>query len=157
MSRTRTYDQHLGICRMRVDQEMSIRHIRVKADGFVHARAKSCNKRPGDTTQSAGFVQCCFARDSIRIYSPALVMSCQLYSFANVGKSIEEPPIAVLPEMDGAPVRLPHRCIARLEPEQRLALNSDRQVKIRRQLLNPTRSEERRVGKECRSRWSPYH
>src|SRR5690348_18462796 len=31
-----------------------------------------------------------------------------------------------------------------------------------RQLLGPsvpirTRSEERRVGKECRSRWSPYH
>ena len=24
-------------------------------------------------------------------------------------------------------------------------------------LLNITRSEERRVGKECRSRWSPYH
>ena len=24
-------------------------------------------------------------------------------------------------------------------------------------LLPPTRSEERRVGKECRSRWSPYH
>ena len=23
--------------------------------------------------------------------------------------------------------------------------------------LNPKRSEERRVGKECRSRWSPYH
>ena len=23
--------------------------------------------------------------------------------------------------------------------------------------LNPGRSEERRVGKECRSRWSPYH
>ena len=23
--------------------------------------------------------------------------------------------------------------------------------------LNPIRSEERRVGKECRSRWSPYH
>src|SRR5208283_5962116 len=23
--------------------------------------------------------------------------------------------------------------------------------------LAPTRSEERRVGKECRSRWSPYH
>src|SRR2546429_7740463 len=23
--------------------------------------------------------------------------------------------------------------------------------------LRPTRSEERRVGKECRSRWSPYH
>src|SRR3712207_9252083 len=24
-------------------------------------------------------------------------------------------------------------------------------------LLQPFRSEERRVGKECRSRWSPYH
>ena len=23
--------------------------------------------------------------------------------------------------------------------------------------LRKTRSEERRVGKECRSRWSPYH
>src|ERR1051325_10617482 len=24
-------------------------------------------------------------------------------------------------------------------------------------LVHPLRSEERRVGKECRSRWSPYH
>ena len=24
-------------------------------------------------------------------------------------------------------------------------------------VLDTTRSEERRVGKECRSRWSPYH
>src|SRR2546427_12997151 len=26
-----------------------------------------------------------------------------------------------------------------------------------RVIFHPTRSEERRVGKECRSRWSPYH
>ena len=25
------------------------------------------------------------------------------------------------------------------------------------QVIAPNRSEERRVGKECRSRWSPYH
>src|SRR5260370_42648409 len=25
------------------------------------------------------------------------------------------------------------------------------------QIVLPARSEERRVGKECRSRWSPYH
>ena len=25
------------------------------------------------------------------------------------------------------------------------------------QISEATRSEERRVGKECRSRWSPYH
>ena len=24
-------------------------------------------------------------------------------------------------------------------------------------MMNKARSEERRVGKECRSRWSPYH
>ena len=26
-----------------------------------------------------------------------------------------------------------------------------------KKFLNEQRSEERRVGKECRSRWSPYH
>ena len=26
-----------------------------------------------------------------------------------------------------------------------------------RSMIDLTRSEERRVGKECRSRWSPYH
>ena len=26
-----------------------------------------------------------------------------------------------------------------------------------KRVLNEKRSEERRVGKECRSRWSPYH
>ena len=30
-------------------------------------------------------------------------------------------------------------------------------VKRRTSLKNIIRSEERRVGKECRSRWSPYH
>ena len=28
---------------------------------------------------------------------------------------------------------------------------------VRPDLHLPDRSEERRVGKECRSRWSPYH
>ena len=30
-------------------------------------------------------------------------------------------------------------------------------VRIRRTGREMERSEERRVGKECRSRWSPYH
>ena len=31
-------------------------------------------------------------------------------------------------------------------------------IEIRKQIAtNSPRSEERRVGKECRSRWSPYH
>src|SRR3712207_823965 len=32
-----------------------------------------------------------------------------------------------------------------------------RQAKVQVTDARPTRSEERRVGKECRSRWSPYH
>ena len=34
-------------------------------------------------------------------------------------------------------------------------LDDDALVDMYRKVL--TRSEERRVGKECRSRWSPYH
>src|SRR3989475_9902511 len=30
-------------------------------------------------------------------------------------------------------------------------------IELRAPILNQVRSEERRVGKECRSRWSPYH
>ena len=52
--------------------------------------------------------------------------------------------------------------------EEHYSLNDDRRVKVLspgmlvakrffRNRLAVTRSEERRVGKECRSRWSPYH
>ena len=34
-------------------------------------------------------------------------------------------------------------------------LSTEEQLK--RKGVTPRRSEERRVGKECRSRWSPYH
>ena len=30
-------------------------------------------------------------------------------------------------------------------------------VKLAKEIGGAKRSEERRVGKECRSRWSPYH
>src|SRR3989441_10126544 len=33
----------------------------------------------------------------------------------------------------------------------------DLDLQLRHRHVDPTRSEERRVGKECRSRWSPYH
>src|SRR5438309_2953582 len=38
---------------------------------------------------------------------------------------------------------------------QLFRVTADHEVQLRRQ--GKTRSEERRVGKECRSRWSPYH
>ena len=36
-------------------------------------------------------------------------------------------------------------------------LRKDASGKLIPRMIINTRSEERRVGKECRSRWSPYH
>ena len=36
-------------------------------------------------------------------------------------------------------------------------ITSEEQNKVKRMKRTEDRSEERRVGKECRSRWSPYH
>ena len=52
------------------------------------------------------------------------------------------------------------------ESRQKLEVNWDERLKMLEQILaearemaraRGNRSEERRVGKECRSRWSPYH
>src|SRR3712207_8506318 len=39
----------------------------------------------------------------------------------------------------------------------RVLLDDDRVRALRHRRAGEDRSEERRVGKECRSRWSPYH
>src|SRR5258705_5704268 len=46
--------------------------------------------------------------------------------------------------------------VARVDPVEKGILLDIRAVAYRL-LLHIARSEERRVGKECRSRWSPYH
>src|SRR2546422_1685404 len=59
--------------------------------------------------------------------------------------------------------RLPDIAVARLEIDEALAGAPAEQAALapapapRNRTLPWTRSEERRVGKECRSRWSPYH
>src|SRR2546429_7228799 len=55
------------------------------------------------------------------------------------------------PHRDLAAVRDQH--LAHVRPPWFLWLTSRSSVEI----MLPCRSEERRVGKECRSRWSPYH
>ena len=69
---------------------------------------------------------------------------------------------AVFPGIQGGP--LEHVIAAKavafgeaLEPEYK-TYQAQVKANIRRKIeKNPARSEERRVGKECRSRWSPYH
>ena len=54
---------------------------------------------------------------------------------------------------------LPCRCFCDLSPNLRSAAKAlPRPAYLRgEQSIRRSRSEERRVGKECRSRWSPYH
>ena len=50
------------------------------------------------------------------------------------------------------------RLVAKTDAERRLVLNAMGPVWDGNEVwLIIARSEERRVGKECRSRWSPYH
>src|SRR2546429_2694993 len=62
----------------------------------------------------------------------------------------EEPPA----ERDSVAPQVHDRAAARL-------LHVPKPLRVRSRmllaLLHQVRSEERRVGKECRSRWSPYH
>src|SRR5260370_21044295 len=55
------------------------------------------------------------------------------------------------PQLDHHPIAAPDRGLRRDDEERAVAV--DRQHGVAGDL----RSEERRVGKECRSRWSPYH
>src|SRR5690349_23457302 len=49
------------------------------------------------------------------------------------------------------------RVLDALRLHQRYRFDPDGISLIERTRLRELRSEERRVGKECRSRWSPYH
>src|SRR2546429_8159604 len=71
------------------------------------------------------------------------------------------PPIWIAQDNDGiragSPLLASCECLAELHSD-----SEDRKVVLRHKLALQRqqlvrRSEERRVGKECRSRWSPYH
>src|SRR2546426_5395071 len=74
------------------------------------------------------------------------------------GEFAREPPcVSAAPEVQRLhPCRVAHQP----EPLQSLAAVVQAECKDTVQSteeVRPPRSEERRVGKECRSRWSPYH
>ena len=47
--------------------------------------------------------------------------------------------------------------LGKLKNKDKVSLKGIKTVVFNLNELVTTRSEERRVGKECRSRWSPYH
>ena len=44
-----------------------------------------------------------------------------------------------------------------IEEKMKQVPTSNMEAYLRKMAIDTTRSEERRVGKKCRSRWSPYH
>src|SRR5260221_2415066 len=107
---------------------------------------------PSSTSSIASFFF--QAEDGIRDHCVTGVQTCAL-------------PISVH-RLVGVPQALEEFVVARIQPQSLLKLG-ERQIRpVSAQMLQPplmtgcstsviARSEERRVGKECRSRWSPYH
>src|SRR2546427_11423952 len=62
-------------------------------------------------------------------------------SLLEIYKAVEAPPVFSIHEY----------------PKEKTCRTSCTPKEAMVELLGDTRSEERRVGKECRSRWSPYH
>ena len=82
------------------------------------------------------------------------------------GRKLEPPPVKRLTAANGLPVLQPESVkgpefLAQLEafaPDLLIVVAYGRILPAAVLRAAPlTRSEERRVGKECRSRWSPYH
>src|SRR5256885_149266 len=94
------------------------------------------------------------AEDGIRDYKVTGVQTCAL----PISPKLREEEVLHVNEADGLIERAVAQRVARVARDaddlqvffDRLQRGEDRNVRARR-------SEERRVGKECRSRWSPYH
>src|SRR5256885_6989221 len=85
------------------------------------------------------------AEDGIRDYKVTGVQTCALPIYESEGDLHEGPP---RPTDRGQALEAARERQSREQQEDHLA---GVQVAVQ------ARSEERRVGKECRSRWSPYH
>src|SRR2546429_2147317 len=111
----------------------------------------------GDVDIYFGMVTCylCFfffqAEDGIRDVAVTGVQTCAL--------PISQVPVHPHPLPAGAAVQLAQiaRPVEQREPALHAPQLRERGPARVEPLLLRTRSEERRVGKECRSRWSPYH
>src|SRR5205807_4203854 len=83
------------------------------------------------------------AEDGIRDYKVTGVQTCALPIYPGLARTkLDEVAIAAGDHFRHAAGARQPRVLVQM---QRLAMNGNQ------------RSEERRVGKECRSRWSPYH
>src|SRR5256885_17074687 len=103
------------------------------------------------------------AEDGIRDYKVTGVQTCALPIY---GQAVGVLGIGVAQHLVAQALELLHQRIARLLVIGAIAGLQDQVAEVLERVLGRAqlgfalghhRSEERRVGKECRSRWSPYH
>src|SRR5256885_11787872 len=91
------------------------------------------------------------AEDGIRDYKVTGVQTCAL-PISHVQQRRDEQRGEAEEQRDPPPHRVGHDAGRNLEHHR-----AQREGGVGEHHLEDVRSEERRVGKECRSRWSPYH
>src|SRR5256885_3011688 len=88
------------------------------------------------------------AEDGIRDYKVTGVQTCALPIYFQLQPIVANALISVNPAMAGS------NCVSAHHQQGQDGNQSERSGEHQK---DEERSEERRVGKECRSRWSPYH
>src|SRR5256885_12270229 len=93
------------------------------------------------------------AEDGIRDYKVTGVQTCALPISVNL-----EAPVELIRAVSKSMVRKKAGRIVNLASVAAYSAHTDLWYGVTKAgIVSFTRSEERRVGKECRSRWSPYH
>ena len=92
----------------------------------------------------------------------ARLISIQVWDKSNVtliDSAIQKSELGINPQIDGQIIRLriPDLTEERRKDLIKILKNLGEKGKVSIRNVRRERSEERRVGKECRSRWSPYH
>src|SRR3989454_215844 len=106
------------------------------------------HERPGD---GAGSRQAAIHR-----HSPT-ILAVRIWSRLGYARLRYASPCRRIESCDGRSPYCPYRPSATPNPSTTCPMGAKPSASSRRLSARFTRSEERRVGKECRSRWSPYH
>src|SRR5256885_13124684 len=117
----------------------------------MQSSRRRCPGRQTSCTSCTEFFFFFQAEDGIRDYKVTGVQTCALPILGRIDKGVAQKVADSLPpplqsDLDALATGLGHV----LEKASPSRLGNDEQDVV-------FRSEERRVGKECRSRWSPYH
>ena len=93
-----------------------------------------------------------FSRTSLRAIAVCAVSLCATASWAHITLADQA---ALAGTGYRATLRVGHGCDG--SPTTAVRVSVPAGLRGAKPMPKPGRSEERRVGKECRSRWSPYH